>query len=57
MELSSIFNQIHFLVELKNALGEDRIIMFEYITPGQMPFIGEIARRIYHHTFPFVDLR
>ena len=52
MELSSVFNGIHFLEELKNALGEDRFIMLEYITPGQMSCIGEIARRIYHHTFP-----
>ena len=54
MELSSIFNQIHFLLELKNASGDDRIIMLEYITPGQMACIGEIARRIYHHTFPLL---
>ena len=54
MELSSIFNRIHFLLELKNASGDDRIIMLEYITPGQMACIGEIARRIYHHTFPLL---
>ena len=48
MELSSVFNQIHFLLELKNASGDDRIIMLEYITPRQM------ARRIYHHTFPLL---
>ena len=51
MELSSVFNRNHFLLELKNASGDDRIIMLEYITPGQMACIGEIARRIYHHTF------
>ena len=51
MELSGVFNRIHFLVELKNAWGEDRIIMLEYITPRQMSCIGEIAHRIYHHTF------
>ena len=51
MELSSVFNRIHFLLELKNASGDDRIIMLEYITPGQMSCIGEIARKIYHHTF------
>ena len=54
MKLSSVFNRIHFLLELKNASGDDRIIMLEYITPGQMACIGEIARRIYHHTFPLL---
>ena len=54
MELSSVFKRIHFLLELKNASGDDRIIMLEYITPGQMACIGEIARRIYHHTFPLL---
>ena len=54
MELSSVFNRIHYLLELKNASGDDRIIMLEYITPGQMACIGEIARRIYHHTFPLL---
>ena len=56
MELSSVFNRIHFLLELKNAPGEDRIIILEYITRGQMACIGEIARRIYHHTFPLFIL-
>ena len=54
MELSSVFNRIHYLLELKNASGDDRIIILEYITPGQMPCIGEIVRRIYHHTFPLL---
>ena len=54
MDFSSVFNRIHFLLELKNASGDDRIIMLEYITPGQMACIGEIARRIYHHTFPLL---
>ena len=54
MELSSVFNRIHFLLELKNASGDYRIIMLEYITPGQMACIGEIACRIYHHTFPLL---
>ena len=54
MELFSVLNRMHFLVELKNASGEDRIIMLEYISPGQMSCIGEIARRIYHHTFPLL---
>ena len=53
-ELSSGFYRIHFLLELKNASGDDRIIMLEYITPGQMACIGEIERRIYHHTFPLL---
>ena len=42
------------LLFLKNASGDDRIIMLEYITPGQMASIGEIAHRIYHHTFPLL---
>ena len=50
IELSSVFNQIHFLLEFKNASGNDRIIMLEYITLGQMACIGEIAHRIYHPT-------
>ena len=54
MELSSVFNRIHFLLELKNASGDDRIIILEFITPGQMVCIEEIARRIYHHTFPLL---
>ena len=54
MELSSVFNRIHFLLDLKNASGYDRIIMLEYLTAGQMACIGEIARRIYHHTFPLL---
>ena len=54
MELSSVFNRIHSLLELKNASGDDRIIMLEYITPGQMACIGGIVRRIYHHTFPLL---
>ena len=47
MELSSVFNQIHFLVELKHASPDDRTTMLQNITPGQMACIGEIARRIY----------
>ena len=54
MELSSLFNRIHFLLELKNASGDERIIMLEYIAPGQMACIGEIARSIYQHTFPLL---
>ena len=54
MELSSVFNPIHFLVVLENTSGEDRIIMLEYITPGQMSCIGEIVHRIYHHIFPLL---
>ena len=56
MELSSVFNRNHFLLELKNASGDDRIIMLEYITPGQMACIGEIARR-YTTIHSFVDSR
>ena len=54
MELSSVFNRIHFLLELKNAPGNDRIIMLEYLALRQMACIGEIARKKYHHTFPLL---
>ena len=54
MKLSSVFNRIHFLLELKNASGDDCNIMLEYNTPGQMACIGEIARIVYHHTFPLL---
>ena len=54
MELSSVLNRVYFLLELKNAPGDDRIIMLEYLTPRQMSCIGEIACKIYHHTFPLL---
>ena len=54
MELSSVFNRIHFLVELKHASPDDRITMLQNITPRQMTYMGEIARRIYHQTFPLL---
>ena len=54
MELSSVFNRIHFLVELKHVSPDDRITMLQNITPGQMACIGEIARRIYHQTIPLL---
>ena len=56
MELPSVFNQIHFLVELKHASPDDRITMLQNITPGQMACIGEIARRIYNQTFPLLAI-
>ena len=54
IEISTVFDQIHFLLELKNASGDERIIMLEYITRGQTDCIGDIARKIYHHIFPLL---
>ena len=54
MELMSIFNRIHFLLELKYASPDVRIFMLQNITPGQLACIGEISRRIYHQTFPLL---
>ena len=54
MDLSSVFNRIHYLVALKNASRDDRITMIQTITPGQLACIGEIARRIYNQTFPLL---
>ena len=54
MELSSVFNRIHFLLELKYASPDVRIFMLQSITPGQLACIEEIARRIYHQTFPLL---
>ena len=54
MELSSVLIRIHYLLELKDATKEDRIIMLQSITHGQMDCIAEIARRIYNQTFPLL---
>ena len=54
MELSSVFNRIHFLLELKYASPDVRIFMLQYITPGQLACVSEAARRIYHLTFPLL---
>ena len=54
MEILSVFNRIHFLLELKNASGDGRIIMLEYITLGQMACVREIVCRIYLNTFPLL---
>ena len=45
MALLSVFNQIHFLVELKHASLDDRITMLQNITPEQMACIGEIVSK------------
>ena len=52
MDLSSVFNRIHYLIALKNASRDDRITIT--ITPGQLACIGETARRIYNQTFPLL---
>ena len=54
MELSRVYNHIHYLVVLKNAQRDDRITMLQNITPEQLDCIGEIAHRIYDHTFPLL---
>ena len=51
MELSSVYNRIHYLVALKNAQRDDRITMLQNITPGQLDCVGETAHRIYDQTF------
>ena len=54
MELSSVSIRIQFLLELKDASPDVRIFMMQNITPGQLVCISEIARRIYHQTFPLL---
>ena len=54
MELSSVFKQSNFLLKLMNASEDDRIIILQNITSGQLACIGEIARRICHHIFPLL---
>ena len=54
MELSSVFTRSYFLLEMKHASPDDRIFMLQNTTSGQLACIGEIARRIYHQTFPLL---
>ena len=54
MELSSVYNRIHYLVALKNAERDYRITMLQNITSGQLDCIGGIAHRIYDQTFPLL---
>ena len=54
MELSSVYNRIHYLVALKNAQQEDRITILQNITPGQLDCLGEKTYRIYDQTFPLL---
>ena len=54
MELSSVYNRIHYLVALKNVQWDDRITMLQNITPGQLDCIEEIAHRLYDQTFPLL---
>ena len=54
MDLSSIFNRIHYLDGLRDAHRKDRLKMLKDITAGQLTCIGEVARRIYHQTYPFL---
>ena len=54
MELSSVYNRIYYLDALKDAEREDRLKMLRDITAGQLACIGEVARRIYHQTYPLL---
>ena len=54
MELSSLYNRIYYLDDLRDALREDRLKMLRDITAGQLACIGEVARRIYHQTYPLL---
>ena len=54
MELSSVYNRIHYLVALKTAQRDDRMAMLQNITPGQLDCIREIAHRICDQTFPLL---
>ena len=36
MELSSVYNRIHYLIISKNAQGDDRITMLQNITPRRL---------------------
>ena len=51
MELSSVFNRIHYLHAFRNAKQEHRLKMLKDITVRQLACIGEVARRIYHQTY------
>ena len=54
MDLSNVFNRIHFLVALKNAQRDGRITMLQNITRGQLACKGEIAHTIVSQIFPFL---
>ena len=51
MELSSIFNRVHYLDALRNAQHEHRLKMLKDITARQLACKGEVARRIYHKAY------
>ena len=54
MELSSVYNRIHYLDALRDAQREDRLTMLRDITAGQLTCIGEVTRRIYYQTYPLL---
>ena len=56
MNLSSVYNRMHYLVTLRNAHRVDRITMLRNITAGQLVCIGEIAHKIYNQTVLTRDL-
>ena len=54
MELSSVYNRIHYLDALRDAHRKDRLKILTDKTAGQLACIGEVARRIYHQTYPLM---
>ena len=54
MELSRVYNSIHYLDALRYAQREDRLKVLRDITAGQLACIGEVASRIYHQTYPLL---
>ena len=49
-----LYNRIYYLDALRDAQREDRLKMLRDITVGQLACIGEVARRIYHQTYPLL---
>ena len=54
MDLSNVFNRIHYLVALKNAQRDGGITMLQNITRGQLACKGEIVHRIVSQIYPFL---
>ena len=52
--LVRVYNRIYYLYALRDAQREDRLKILRDITAGQMACIGEVARRIYHQTYPLL---
>ena len=54
MDLSYVYNRIHYLDTLRDAHRKDRLKMLKDITARQLACIGEAALRIYHQTYPLL---